>query len=274
MYLIIQRLNGETYKTHEQQLKLLDLAISSPHFEPTYDETIAMDGEIDLGVKGKRRVISATFDFTAVDSYDYPLFRNKIFKIFNSREQFYLIDSREPGKRWLVRTSPYTPAHRNFKMGRFDMEFVSARTYCESIGTTLTSLTSQAGVWQIGQGLSFINSTHQYIFDNIDQFEVFNPSDVTVDPQSRMDIKIQYTGPSTNLKIENLTTGDSWSYTGTTTAGNIISLEGIRSFKSGISIFRDTNHKIIKLAPGINKFKITGATGTRKITFDFRFYYL
>lgn len=254
-------------------MKILNFAISSPEYIASYEEMDGYDGEIDTGAKGKGRTISSSFLLRARDYYDFPLQRNKIFRIFNSKEQFYLIDSREPGKRWLVRSKGFTPEQLISKAGMFDIEFYSARTFCESVGTSLTPVTSDANVWQIGQGLSFTNTTHQYVFDNLDQFEVFNAGDITVDPRARMDIKIQFSGSSTNLKIENQTNGDLWSYIGTTT-NNTITLEKVRSFKDGISIFRDTNHKLISLAPGINKFKITGATGTRKIIFDFRFYYL
>jgi len=87
-------------------------------------------------------------------------------------------------------------------------------------------------------------------------------------------LKITFTGASSNLTITNQTTGDMWQYTGTTQAGDTITLDGVRSLKNGASIFGQTNRKLITLKSGWNDFAITGATGAFEISFDFRFYYL
>jgi hypothetical protein len=87
-------------------------------------------------------------------------------------------------------------------------------------------------------------------------------------------LKITFTGASTNLTITNTTTGDIWQYTGTTQAGDTITLDGVRSLKNGVSVFGNTNRKLITIAPGWNNFTITGASGSFTISFDFRFYYV
>jgi hypothetical protein len=103
-------------------------------------------------------------------------------------------------------------------------------------------------------------------------FKIYNAADgVTIDPRV-VPLLITFTGASTNLQIKNLTTGDVWAYTGTTTASNTIKLDGIRSLKNNTSIFANTNHQVITLAPGYNDFQIVGATGSFTISFSFRFY--
>lgn len=102
-------------------------------------------------------------------------------------------------------------------------------------------------------------------------FEILNGGDIAINPRY-LSMIVSFKGASTNLKIKNLTTGDMWSYTGTTTVSDTIKLDGIRSTKNGLSIFRDSNRKLIALAPGWNEFVITGASGALEITFDFRFY--
>jgi hypothetical protein len=72
---------------------------------------------------------------------------------------------------------------------------------------------------------------------------------------------ITFAGASTNLAIANTTTGDTWSYTGTTAAGDTLKLDGVRMLKNGVvSVFGATNRKLITLAPGWNNFTVTGAT--------------
>src|SRR5699024_1306520 len=76
-------------------------------------------------------------------------------------------------------------------------------------------------------------------------------------------LKITYKGNSENLRIRNLTTGDEWAYNGTTNTSDVIVLEGIRSTKNGLSIFRQTNKRLLTLAPGWNEFEIVGAPDAR-----------
>jgi Phage tail protein len=155
--------------------------------------------------------------------------------------------------------------------GRFDVEFTTLSPFAESIGTTLDPFTFDAELWQIGQGLTAedgIVYTH-----STSSFRIYNAGDVTIDPRV-LPLKITFTGASTNLKITNTTTGDMWQYTGTTQAGDTITLDGVRSLKNGVSIFSATNRKLITIASGWNDFTITGASGSFTISFDFRFYYI
>ena len=66
------------------------------------------------------------------------------------------------------------------------------------------------------------------------------------------------------FRSENKTTGDVWQYMGTSNLNDEIVLEGIRSTKNGLSIFRDTNKRLITIAPGWNEFEIKGAPDARE----------
>jgi hypothetical protein len=205
----------------------------------------------------------------AFDKYDYPLLRNEVFRIFATKELFYFHEPNQK-RRWLVRASGFDIERFSPRGGTFEIEFSSPSPYAESIGTTLDPFTFDAELWQIGQGLEADNLKYVH---NTTSFKIFNAGDITVDPRI-YPLKITYTGASTNLTITNQTTGDIWQYTGTSQAGDMITLDGIRSIKNGLSIFRDTNRKLITIVPGWNDFTITGASGSFTISFDFRFYYL
>jgi hypothetical protein len=268
--LTIQRLNGAIYNLVDYGIKALDFQISAPSPRVNSEIIDGRDGYVDLGAVYDAREMRGSFFMTAVDSTDFALLRNEVFRIFAGREQFYVIDSREPGKRWLVRSNGYSVEQIVATKGRFEVDFTGASTYAESIGTTLDPLTFDTELWQIGQGI--IDDEMKYSHTT-SSFRIYNSGDTTVNPRQHP-LVITYSGASTNLKIKNITTGEEWAYTGTTTASDNVKLDGIRSTKNGLSIFRDTNRKVISLAPGWNDFVITGASGTFSISFDFRHYYL
>lgn len=271
--LIVERLSGERYELSEENtgLRLTDFTIDSPVTRTETDSIPGLDGHIDLGTTYEGRTMRASFFVFSNDRLDYPLVRNEIFKIFNSKEFFYLIDDREPGKRWFVKyDSSYTINQLIATVGEFEIEFRSNSPYCESIATTLDSLTVTTEIWSVGQGL--IVEEPKYIHKS-NTFQIYNAGDAEVDPVKRQ-LVISYKGTSSNLKIKNLTTGIQWTYSGNSTSNDTIKLDGVKSYKNSVSITGDTNFKVIELIPGWNEIKLEGTSGSFEIKFDFRFYYL
>lgn len=269
MNLIIKRLDGTEYD-FSQYGKVIDFQVHAPSPKHTTDEVEGRNGFVDMGTTYEGRSLSGSFQFYAVDGYDYALQRNEIFKMFYSREPFYLIDTREPAKRWLVKCdSSFNPEQLTAKAGEMDISFISASPFSESIGTTLDPFTFDAELWQIGQGLT--TEDVQYIH-HVTSFSIYNAG-LPINPRNTP-LKIKYSGPSANLKIKNTTTGTEWAYMGDSNEGDIILLDGIRSTKNGLSIFRDSNKKLITLDTGWNDFVLTGTSGAFEISFEHRFYYL
>lgn len=270
MNTVIQRLNGAIYNLEDYGITTRDFAISSPSSRSASEVIEGRHGAVGLGLVYDVRKINASFYMKAVDYDDYALLRDEIFRVLRTDEPFYLTESRNPGKRWLVRIeSPFIIDQQGL-YGFFDVEFIADNPFAESIGTTLDPLTFDTELWQIGQGI--IDDGLEYTHTT-SSFRIYNIGDTTVNPRQHP-LVITYTGESTNLKIKNVTTGEEWAYTGASVAGNTIKLDGIRSTKNGLSIFRDTNRKVITLAPGWNDFTITGASGSFTVSYDFRFYYL
>lgn len=241
----------------------------SPRFSNEDVENI--DGTIILGTSFDSRKLHTKFLFQAADHIDYQLLRDEIYQIFNPKKDLYIIDTRQSGKHWKVRvSSAFKPEYVNFSTGTFDLDFIAPKTYSESLGTTLDPLTFDAATWQIGQGLTDEDKSYT---QTVTAFSIYNAGDIEVNPRQRP-LSIKFTGPSTNLQIKNNTTGDAWSYTGTTASGDTLEINQVRSLKNGISVFSNTNRKLITLAPGWNDFELTGATDPFQISFDFRFYYI
>jgi len=264
--------DGTTYDMADDFSVLVrSFQISSPKPTRQTDQIDGRDGQIRLGKDYGAREITAVCSFFAVDYADSLLLRDEIIRVIYGREPYYIIPEATPGKRWLVEVADSITPELIGMYGEFTLNFISDSTYAESIGTTLDPLTFDAELWQVGQGLTVDEADYT---QNVASFSIFNAGDITVDPRE-FPLVITYAGASTNLSIANTTTGETWSYTGTTTASDTLKIDGVRSLKNGVvSVFANTNRKLITLKPGANNFTVTGASGAFMVTFDFRFYYL
>lgn len=266
---IIQKLDGTEYDLDQLKIRTKDFIVPSATMRNYTDYIEGRFGQIDLGSDFDARPIRCSFRFEAVDLQDYVLMRDEVFRLFRSDEPFYLIDKRNPSKRWKVKVNGSFEPQQRYTYGYFEVEFICHLGLAESLGRTLDPLTFEEELWQVGQGL-IMEEDLKYTFST-NTFSVYNAGDVDVDPK-KMYLIIKYVGASTNLKIENLTTGVSWQYTGTTDSSGNLEINGVRSLKNGLNIFSDTNRKLIELKPGWNNFQLTGANGSFEISFDFRFY--
>jgi phage-related protein len=266
----VERLDGTVYDMAEMGVIVRDFNISAPDTVHNRETIDGRDGFIDLGTTFGGREITADCVMKAVDIDDYGLLRNEVFRAFNSREAFYVIADNNPGQRWLVKYDGSWAMEQTRIFGEFTLKFVSESAYAESIGTTLDPLTFDAELWQVGQGLT-VDATDYT--QTAATFSIYNAGDVTVDPRE-FPLVITFKGASTNLAIVNSTTVTEWDYTGTTTASDTVMLDGVRMLKNGVSVFANTNRKLVTLAPGWNDIQVFGATGAFTISFDFRFRYI
>ncbi|RDW17639.1 phage tail family protein [Oceanobacillus arenosus] len=242
----------------------------SPLFET--DTPDGEDGQIIYGTNITPRNLYARFYLKAVDHYDYQLLRDEIYSLFDPRRDLYLVDTRQPGKRWKARYSgAFSPEYINQITGQFELTFIASKPFSESIGTSLNPQTFDSELWQIGQGL--ITDETKYIH-NTTKFRIYNAGTEIINPKKHPLI-IKYKGASTNLQINNNTTLETWSHTGTTTVNDTLELNRLRSLKNSVvNIFQNTNRRSISLAPGWNEIELIGTSGSFEVTFDFRFYYI
>lgn len=268
MDMIIQRLSGETFRISDYG-KLLNFTVDSPQVLTVRETIDGMDGDVELETTyGPRRMVGSFYLFSE-NNEQYPIARNKLFEIFNSKESFYIIDTREPYKRWFVKVDGgFTPEQILYNRGQFDITFISSSPYAESVGTTLNPAEDEY--------YRFIEDDTgreiRYTFNGNGAW-VLNHSDVSIDPRTAF-LVVKYKGVSTNLSILNKTTNETWSYTGTTGVNDELQLMGVRSAKNGGSIFKDTNKKLITLAKGWNELELSGTSGNFTLSLDFRFLYL
>jgi predicted phage tail component-like protein len=262
--MIITKQNGSQIDVTEVNMKLLKYRIPSPSLTHTTETIEGRDGDIFLGSSFQNRLITAEMFYKSEDVDEYVRLKSEFNRLFATREPFFVTFKREPEKRWKVRlNSPFEVEKFNSFTGTFTLEFVTEIPFGESVETTLNMIVPQ-----------FSGSKAQKYKHSSSTFEILNDGDVTIDPRAHP-LVIQFKGASTNLIIKNLTTGDEWTYTGSTLATGSLKLDGVQSFRGSTeNIFKNTNRKLITLAPGWNEFQLTGASGSYEITFDFRFYTL
>lgn len=265
----VQKKDNSIIDLHNKDLWVSSFRIPSPSPNHSTETVDGKHGSIYLGSTLESRVITATISIEAFDYVDFDLFRDELFRIFDPLEKFYIIRDLQPGKRIEVSVSQgFDIDYETLEDGEFSIEFIIHSTFFESVGTTL-ELDSFESTWQIGQGLTSNDVKYMH---STNSFEIYNAGDIKVDPRS-MPIFIEFTGKSNNLSIENVTTGDKWTYNESTSIGDTIKLDRVKSYKNELKITGSTNKKVITLNKGYNQFNITGTDGSFEIKFDFRFYY-
>jgi hypothetical protein len=243
----VESKDGTQYNLEELGLLVRQFKVHSPKPRHTREIIEDRDGFVDLGTTYEGRRISATISLFAADVKDYALLCNELFRIFDSRESFYIIADAEPGKRWLVKVEGEFSPDQTGAYGDFSIIFESPLAYAESI--------------------------NKIEYKHTENFSFNNIGDVMIDMRDQTETEIEFSGVSTDLIIRNKTTGEEWSYTGSTIETDVILLKGVRSTKNGVSVFGDTNKKILTFAPGWNDIEIVGST-SYTITLRTRFYYL
>lgn len=271
---IIKELSGEEYDLDQAEIRTRDVIISSPEPVHNFVEIEGKLGISDMGSSIGPRSIEALFRATSKDTPGFSLLRDKIFRLFNSTRQFYFIEKREPGKRWLAKVaSSFTLPQRNV-YGNFDVPLIGLKGVAESIGTTQDihhdGINSDAALWGFGMGLIAEEGSTDYIHTG-STFRIFNAGDVEVHPfESYLRIVIdQVTGSTVGFRLSNVTTGDVFRYVEPLT-GTLVIEKDVR--RNDAAALGKTNRQFITLAPGWNEFVVEGATSAR-VSFDFRFLY-
>src|SRR5690625_3872464 len=101
----VQRENQEPVDLEELGIRTKDFIVTAPTYEHVTEPIEGMDGVVDLGSNLAPRTIRCLFKFSSKDWIDFSKIRDDVFSLFDSKESFYLIDRRQPEKRWKVKTA-------------------------------------------------------------------------------------------------------------------------------------------------------------------------
>lgn len=243
--------------------------VSEPNVDYDTEKVDGRSGLILLDRTYGSRTLDVRCSVSVMTPQELPLMMRQLGGLFRKHKTFYLLPDSDPGIRWVVSSDGPESKQQVGSFGEFTLRFTAWQPFAESRGTSLDALEWVGGMWSWGQGLEWGAGTASFTTTS---FTVNNAGNVPLDPR-QLPFVLTVKGASTDMRIRNLTTGDDWQYFGTTGASDTIRLDGVRPTKSGLAIVRDTNRKLITLAPGANNFTITGMTGAVEATFYFRYYY-
>lgn len=253
MYLtnLIDIYDAEGRKINTDSLGLLGLKlqISSPAYNTLSQQ---VDGRSGITITDRilqPRKMSASFATIAENYRDSLTLRDTLYRLLGNGKQLFIAESEIPNKRWRVYMDEWNPERRSVKVHTFEIPLVCENGYSESFNVVSRQFTTSS-------------------------FKFNNEGDLTIDPRIHSETVIEFSGVSTNLIIKNNTTGDQWSWTGTTVVGDKITLNGIRSLKNGVSIFGQTNKRLLTMTSGWNDFELVGVTAPFTLTIKTRFYFL
>lgn len=241
--------NGDELNLSVLGLVGLKLGIPSPSYEVATEKVEGSDGIVVIDKTLNSRSLTAEFYTKATDYKDSLSIRDELYRILGSGQEFYVSETNQPSKRWRVYLDEWTPERFNTTEHTFTIP-----------------LTAKSGT---SESINIVDRTF-----NTPTFSFKNEGHRTIDPRKHIETEIEFIGASTGLTIGNLTTGEEWSINTPTVAGDVILLKGSRTFKNGVSVFGQTNKKLITLKPGWNDFEVVGATGVFELTIRSRFYFL
>lgn len=235
---------------HHVGLWVEDLLI--PSVDPSHVTELVdgMNGLIHFHTALKERTLKAMLQYEVAHGESVKSFNRKIYDWFSPFRDYYLVADEDPSIRYPVRVSNgYQIDEISWEDGKFTVEFIMFQPLSESINQTKRRYT-------------------------VPNFRFNNEGTQSIDMRTQEDTQITFRGVSSGLSIHNLSTGDTWTYNGTTTSTDIITLKGVRSLKNGESIFGNTNKRMISLTVGHNEFQISGASGEFTFEISTRFYFL
>ena len=267
--------NSTTLLTDIEGLTFLDAREDDVELKVNSVEVQGTDG-VMLGPTsfGPFKLILRLF-YRGVDIKDYKLIKQKLRGMLFKRTPFYIVHSDIPAKKYAVYCEDNAITDVGHQNGEFEITFTVYKGYSESLYDT-DQFSLMSDNWQFESGL-LPDSTTAYSHKRA-KFEILNGSNDTINPRMRHRLKIiiRINAPN-GFELVNRTTGDIFKYTKEITTSTPLTIEGGYPFlhvnMSKIRCGRSTNHGIITLAPGINKFEIWGNVTGADVQFIFPFIY-
>ena len=219
--------------------------------------------------------LKLNFFYRGTDTKDYKLMKQKLRGMLFKRTPYYILHSDSPGKKYAVYCEENAITDIGHKFGTFEITFTVYKGYSESLYDT-DNYNLSDGLWQFESGVlpdSSISYEHTR-----QRFDILNGSNDTINPRLRHKLKIYMRLDAPNgFKLINTTTGDIFHYKVALDSNDRLLLDGaypyllhdLQDKRCG----RNTNHGVITLAPGINKFEIWGNVSNTQTKFTFPFIY-
>lgn len=228
------------------------------------------DGQTRTSGSFDSRDIVSTWEIDGANESEFLMLIEELQNFFMIRGGFWIVFSREPTFKYRVVTKPISPTYFNEKAGTFQVTFNNYTGMRESVGTSLEIFDKNKNFFSYGMGIP--NSDKLSWEFNTNQFSVFNPSSIDIDPLSQhhfMKMHIKGNGTPT---LTNKTTGETFSYSRSLGSDDELVLDGVNPIFNGNPDGINSNHGTIRLEKGYNDFSISGLENV-DVAFEFYFVY-
>ena len=258
--------------TNNSYLRLIDINIGMPVAKNEFVEFSGTNGKRLSNSAFDAFPITLSFDIRSREQsmFDLVLQKTELRELFTREPEFYLIYSKEPGKKYRVVYDSIDDERKGVIYTRYTVNLEAIKGYSESIATTLTDFNLEEE-WQFSQGL--VAEDYKYTHQT-SHFIIYNAGSFEIDPREHY-LRIALEGESEgNVTIFNKTTGDRFIYypSLSTNLGQTLVLDGVIPKLNGVSCGINTNHGLINLVEGVNEIEIQNITRV-KSSWDFRFLY-
>lgn len=258
--------------TNNSYLRLIDINIGMPVAKNEFVEFSGTNGKRLSNSSFDAFPITLSFDIRSREQsmFDLVLQKMELRELFTREPEFYLIYSKEPGKKYRVVYDSIDDERKGVIYTRYTVNLEAIKGYSESIATTLTDFNLEEE-WQFSQGL--VAEDYKYTHQT-SHFIIYNAGSFEIDPREHY-LRIALEGESEgNVTIFNKTTGDRFIYypSLSTNLGQTLVLDGVIPKLNGVSCGINTNHGLINLVEGVNEIEIQNITRV-KSSWDFRFLY-
>lgn len=250
---------------------LLSFSPPAPSIERNMKSIPGMSGLVITNQKKtlyKERQIPVRLMIRPVIAEQFYLWRNEIYKLFVRDKPFYISNTFEPYKRWLVTCDGDFAIEKDgqYRHKEFEVNFTCLKGFAES--KYMASEFYNLGGEMYGVGMNIPQDDLVYSFNNNYSFKVYNGGDVRLYPTEH-DYSVDLVLSGTNVKIKNNNTGEYLTIKGKLTNAKVVILRQYVTVNGKIA---KTEGRFPSLVPGYNQIVITGANKS-SIDFITRFYF-
>lgn len=247
---------------------------SDPILTNTYAQDAVTDGQAYSYSQIGMNTINSRFFLKYSDWYDYKMKKHEIARFFMQKGLYRIRTDAEPGIVKFVRAGNFEI--KNPEDGthivQFTIPFDNPSGVKWSYAYSDELMEYDKNLWQYGMNLPN-GQDLQYHFVNTHNFDIYNASDIDLDPREKYPVQIIATGFHGKFDMINETTGDEIVYTESLNPEDTLVWDQLSVFKNGKLDNTSSNLAWIRLKRKWNHFRIYGYDNV-DIRFHFRFVYL
>ena len=257
-------------------LKSLDINIGPVIYENIYTSSSRADQLVKRYPKDRDVSINAMF--TAYNTVDWRLKRDRVYSFFRNLGVFYIAESYQPYKLLkVIVDESYEVDRPVIRWGLLEIPLKIIDTpFKQSLHTTLDI--DSEGVrwndkWGYGMGLSSDSSEWKYKFSNTNpRFYNAGTEEIKLIQQKESVIRLTAKGSTANNLLDIDDGSTTFKIFRALKSGDVLEIKGHQVRLNGNNVLQDTNRNFLTIKQGLNNWDIRGLTDF-VFEIDFRFLY-